>query len=149
MGAALGFGGSHFDALANLAGPAMTVEYERRLASKWLCHDLEPMTLRKFCGATSPRQTDTRARNSHVQSPKRAALALGGEPQVAAARRHRSAAADDRGGMPSIRHHPRGARRLADALPIPWPGRPARHPTAMLPADHVTRRSEQCRSVKR
>ena len=53
---ALGFGGSeiarpdHFDALANLAGPAMAVEYERCLVANGFCHDLEPLTLRNLCG---------------------------------------------------------------------------------------------------
>jgi hypothetical protein len=55
-GAALGFAGSeaarsdHFAALANLAGPAMRVAYERCLSTKGFGHDIEPLTLREFCG---------------------------------------------------------------------------------------------------
>jgi hypothetical protein len=55
-GAALGFGGSeaarpdHFWALANFAGPATSVAYERCLSTKGFGHDIEPLTLREFCG---------------------------------------------------------------------------------------------------
>ena len=55
-GAALGFGGSeaarpdHFAALANFAGPAMSVAYERCLSTRGFGHDIEPLTLREFCG---------------------------------------------------------------------------------------------------
>jgi hypothetical protein len=55
-GAALGFGGSelarpdHFRALAKFVGPAVSVAYERCLSTKGFDHDIEPLTLREFCG---------------------------------------------------------------------------------------------------
>jgi hypothetical protein len=55
-GAALGFAGGevarpdHFEALANFAGSATSVAYERCLSTKGFGHDIEPLTLREFCG---------------------------------------------------------------------------------------------------
>jgi hypothetical protein len=57
IGAGLGFSGNelarpdHFGALADYAGPKMALEYERCLAAKGFGHDLDPLTLREFCGA--------------------------------------------------------------------------------------------------
>jgi hypothetical protein len=56
VGAALGFSGSetarqdHFAALAKFAGPAMSVAYERCLSTRGFGYDIEPLTLREFCG---------------------------------------------------------------------------------------------------
>jgi hypothetical protein len=56
VGAALGFGGSevarpdHFGSLANFAGAATSLAYERCLSTKGFGHDIEPLTLREFCG---------------------------------------------------------------------------------------------------
>ena len=56
IGAALGFGGGevtrpdHFAAIANFAGPATSVAYERCLSNKGFGHDIAPLTLREFCG---------------------------------------------------------------------------------------------------
>ena len=55
-GAALGFGGGeaarpdHFAALANFAGRAMSMAYQRCLSNKGFGHDIGPLTLREFCG---------------------------------------------------------------------------------------------------
>jgi hypothetical protein len=55
-GAALGLAGSeaarpdHFLALANFGGPVTRVAYERCLSAKGFGHDIEPLTLREFCG---------------------------------------------------------------------------------------------------
>jgi len=56
VGTALGLCGSevtrpdHFAALANFSGPAMSTAYERCLSAKGFGHDIEPLTLREFCG---------------------------------------------------------------------------------------------------
>jgi hypothetical protein len=56
VGTALGLGGSevarkdHFEALANFAGPAMRTAYERCLSARGFGHDIEPLTLREYCG---------------------------------------------------------------------------------------------------
>jgi hypothetical protein len=55
-GAALGFGGGeivrrdHFAALVDFAGPAISANYKRCLAGNGFGHDIEPLTLREFCG---------------------------------------------------------------------------------------------------
>ena len=55
-GVALGLAGSeaarpdHFLALANFAGPVTRVAYERCLSAKGFGHDIDPLTLREFCG---------------------------------------------------------------------------------------------------
>lgn len=40
----------HFLALANFAGPVRRLAYERCLSTKGFGHDIEPLTLREFCG---------------------------------------------------------------------------------------------------
>jgi hypothetical protein len=55
-GAVLGLGSGefvrpdHFAALADFAGPAISANYKRCLASNGFGYDLEPLTLREFCG---------------------------------------------------------------------------------------------------
>jgi len=56
VGVGLGFAGNevlrpdHFAELAKLAGPPLSVDYQRCLQAKGYGHDLEPLSLKEFCG---------------------------------------------------------------------------------------------------
>jgi hypothetical protein len=50
IGAGIATRPDDFAALANFAGPEISVAYERCLSTNGFGHDVKPLTLREFCG---------------------------------------------------------------------------------------------------